>query len=367
MCTDVEVSVKNGAELLDRLVKDIVSEHPKFDVANFIPLLRERLQVTHPFARQFLVSWIVLLDSVPEINFITFLPDFLNDLFVFLGDSNVDIRTTTSKALLDLLEELKQLTPEDIPKFSVICTEILKSHMLSEDEETQLMAITWINDLTDKFPGKMIPLISSLVTHILPTLAHISDRIRTIAEVINQQFFKMIKEAEPSLVDFQPLVQSLIYLFLNGKEPCRIACLDWLIMLHTKSPKDTFTPDGNAFPTLLKTLSDSSDEVIKRDLRLLSQIAVVCDEDHFKGFLGNLLDLFRHDRRLLEARSGLIIRQLCVSLSSERIYLNLALILETEKVSVINLCEMYTSITTTGFGICQFNGSKPNGYLADCK
>jgi hypothetical protein len=110
---------------------------PQFDVAKFIPLLRERLQVTHPYARQFLVSWILILDSVPDINFISFLPDYLNDLFVFLGDPNLDIRTMTSKAIMDLLGELKGLNAEEI-KFTVICTEILRTHMLSEGKQASL-------------------------------------------------------------------------------------------------------------------------------------------------------------------------------------------------------------------------------------
>lgn len=84
---------------------------------------------------------------------------------------------------------------------------------------------------------------------------------------------------------------------------------------------------------LLKTLSDPAEEVIKRDLRLLAQISSSSEDFYFTSFMVNLLELFSTDRRLLDTRGSLIIRQLCLSLNSERIYRTLAEILEKEEVS----------------------------------
>jgi vacuole morphology and inheritance protein 14 len=120
--------VKNGAELLDRLLKDIVAESapmyfpqfaetekvrrqtqdthsfglgimvespdepnaeatsipiPKqkaFSLAHFMPLLSERIYVISPFTRSYLVSWINVLDSVPDLELVSFLPEFLDGL-----------------------------------------------------------------------------------------------------------------------------------------------------------------------------------------------------------------------------------------------------------------------------------------------
>ena len=120
LAADSELSVKNGAELLDRLLKDIVAESASvyvsqfeqekirqqseltqnqgilvplldeageqgpprkaFSLLNFIPLLSDRIYVVSPFTRSFLVSWIVVLDSVPELELITYLPEFLDGL-----------------------------------------------------------------------------------------------------------------------------------------------------------------------------------------------------------------------------------------------------------------------------------------------
>lgn len=49
-----------------------------YSIEEFIPLLRERMNVLNPFVRQFLVGWITVLDSVPDIDMLGFLPDFLD-------------------------------------------------------------------------------------------------------------------------------------------------------------------------------------------------------------------------------------------------------------------------------------------------
>ena len=51
-----------------------------FSLAHFVPLLSERIYVISPFARSFLVNWITVLDSVPELELVTYLPEFLDGL-----------------------------------------------------------------------------------------------------------------------------------------------------------------------------------------------------------------------------------------------------------------------------------------------
>ena len=51
-----------------------------FSLARFIPLLSDMIYVISPFTRSFLVSWITVLDSVPELELITYLPDFMDGL-----------------------------------------------------------------------------------------------------------------------------------------------------------------------------------------------------------------------------------------------------------------------------------------------
>jgi vacuole morphology and inheritance protein 14 len=135
------LSVKNGAELLDRLIKDIVSESaatyvsvlevPKaddeagdkdvtdyhaedlptaFSLKRFIPLLKERIFALNPFTRTFLVGWITLLDSIPDLELVTYLPEFLGGLLKFLSDSNRDVHVATQGCLDKFLSEIRRIS-----------------------------------------------------------------------------------------------------------------------------------------------------------------------------------------------------------------------------------------------------------------
>nr|CAG8435610.1 13585_t:CDS:2 [Entrophospora candida]CAG8472970.1 6748_t:CDS:2 [Entrophospora candida] len=109
--------------------------------------------------------------------------------------------------------------------------------------------------------------------------------------------------------DYQATVDALVHQFLDDHEETRIASFDWLLMLHKKAPK----------------------KVVKRDLQLLAQLSSSSEDEYFTRFMIDLLKLFSTDRKLLENRGSLIIRHLCLSLDSERIYRSFAEILEKEE------------------------------------
>ena len=133
-------------------------------------------------------------------------------------------------------------------------------------------------------------------------------------------------------LDYTSAVGTLTLHFLNEHEATRVAALGWLIMLHKRAPRKVLATNDGTFPALLKTLSDPAEAVVTKDLQLLSQISKNSEDGYFTSFMVNLLQLFGTDRKLLEQRGNLIIRQLCVSLSAERIYRTLADCLEKDEV-----------------------------------
>ncbi|KAK1918267.1 hypothetical protein P3342_000987 [Pyrenophora teres f. teres] len=503
MAADSELSVKNGAELLDRLIKDIVSEsaasyvsvlhtspdqqdpddepHPyAFSLERFLPLLEERINVLNPFTRSFLVGWITLLDSIPDLELIAHLPRFLGGLFKFLSDSNTDVYTMTQAALDRFLSEIKKIarikkgiadskrsnskderrhsadslhsaseatdtTPMepldsmddrndmsgesasvsedsdksvtgdenwlpgqdvhvDHPKILEILVDFLVPPPDTDDEQTEIVltALRWIDNLFDICPEDIMPFVPSLLSHVLPRMSHEVDTVRKAAVKVNAALMDYILslsddnrprdgagsgqiQLPPSLselgkeltgtqrrdsnlsgrllkavirdqankaesldgkatrsstpaeadergpsprpipeLDYQAAVSALTLQFLNEHEATRVAAIAWLIMLHRMAPGRILTVDDGTFPALLKTLSDPSDAVVTRDLLLLSQISLHSDDTYFTSFMVNLLKLFCTDRRLLETRGNLIIRQLCLTLSAERIYRTMA-------------------------------------------
>lgn len=515
LAADSELSVKNGAELLDRLIKDIVSESAAsyvsilnnpdeasadneseqtppsvdaptaFSLSRFIPLLQERINVINPFTRTFLVAWINLLDSIPDLELVSHLPSFLAGLFKFLSDPNQDVHTTTQTALDKFLSEINKIarikrgiaesrksqgedglkhstssirsapsvnsddgsTPpdqrgaNDEPDDESIDSESMtandeKSGSVEDDwipgqdvqvdhakildilvtflsdsseEEIQLTALRWIDSFFEICPEDIMPFVPRLLSHVLPTMSHDVEQVRQAANRVNTSLMEYImslsengsksgtppsaqlqllsasansrelenidrrdsnfstktprpgnrdpvtdiKAAESRVVsrtrtptpaedrpasppqgadlDYQAAVNALTLQFLNEHEATRVAAIAWLIMLHRKAPGKILSIDDGTFPALLKTLSDPSEAVVTRDLLLLSQISKNSEDSYFTSFMVNLLKLFCTDRRLLETRGNLIIRQLCVTLSAERIYRTMADCLEKDE------------------------------------
>ncbi|OQE13382.1 hypothetical protein PENFLA_c049G04248 [Penicillium flavigenum] len=495
LASDSELSVKNGAELLDRLVKDIVAESAAsyvsilqlsekeatelenqedqelpmaFSLARFIPLLKDRIHVIQPFTRNFLVSWLTLLDTIPDLELVSYLPEFLEGLIKFLGGPNKDVNIATQGLLDRFLGEIKRITrlkkgieesrksqksnrqsvasdvmsnateqnaqtdgasedrydvavadsvsdttvddeiaqadgdwipgqdvQIDYPKILDILVGFVNT---SYEEEMQLTALRWLDSFFEISPEDILPFVPRLLTQVLPAMSSGSDQVRKAANQVNTSLVQYIyslsddttEEAQapsskipsttasketierrsstpgvrpsetasidtkkqtaqenfiaatprssvvstplpPTDLDYAAAVNSLTLQFLNENEATRVAALVWLIMLHRKAPRKVVAFNDGTFPALLKTLSDPSEAVVTKDLQLLSQISRNSEDSYFTSFMVNLLQLYSTDRHLLEVRGNLIIRQLSLNLSPERIYRTLADCLEKEE------------------------------------
>lgn len=432
-----------------------------FSLPRFIPLLKERIHVVNPFTRTFLVGWITLLDSIPDLELVSYLPEFLGGLFKFLSDPNRDVHVATQGALERFLNEIKRISrikkgieesrkskeevrrkrsdsvgshgsmvSEDegddsglddgledkdldsdddwIPGQDVMVNhkdilEILTANLDSPLEEDSLLeSLRWIVEFMDICPEEVLPFAPKILAHLLPAMASAVEPIRQAAARVNTSLMDYVvslsdqttpevsappskssisgtrepapadrkesmasgrgsmstekgpdgtdvvstppppysKTSTPALsaspqpqvdLDYAAAVNSLTLLFLNDHEATRVAALTWLLMLHRKAPRKVLAFNDGTFPALLKTLSDPAEAVVTRDLQLLSQISKNSEDDYFTSFMVNLLQLFSTDRKLLETRGNLIIRQLCVSLSPERIYRTLADCIEKEE------------------------------------
>ncbi|NWT86079.1 VAC14 protein, partial [Lanius ludovicianus] len=335
LAADPDPNVKSGSELLDRLLKDIVTESNQFDLVGFIPLLRERIYSNNQYARQFIISWILVLESVPDINLLDYLPEILDGLFQILGDNSKEIRKMCEVALGEFLKEIKK-NPSSV-KFAEMAN-ILVIHCQAADDLIQLTAMCWMREFIQLAGRVMLPYSSGILTAVLPCLSY-DDRkknIKEVANVCNQSLMKLVipeddemDEAKPSMtipaeptseeslskpeaistgesqlpchgrseLDFTALKQPLFFpcsceriqvtLNLDGIVQVldyhlsdtsigmmtRIAVLKWLYHLYIKTPRKMFRHTDSLFPILLRTLSDESDEVILKDLELLAEIA----------------------------------------------------------------------------------------------
>ena len=105
----------------------------------------------------------------------------------------------------------------------------------------------------------------------------------------------------------------------------RVAAIKWIKMLHVKDSKEINKSISSLLPSLLKTVSDTADEVILVSLQILALIS--SERKQFLKVINALILLFFEDRILLETRGALVIRKLCVLLDCRSVYLSIADIL----------------------------------------
>jgi vacuole morphology and inheritance protein 14 len=330
---DVDVDVKNGANLLDKLVKDIVTETETFHVEQFLPLLQNYIRRTNPYIRQLLVGWITVLDTIPDISMIDYLPEFLDGLFNMLSDSNREIRQAADSALSDFLREV---TVSAVVEFGPIIS-ILVVQCRSKERLNRLTAETWLSELIHHpYSGgdALLPIQAEILGAVLWCISDEENEIRLVAERTNDDCMTMVRETSSDF-ELKPLLDTLTNELLHKDDvPTKLAALGWINMLMEKRKADMNDFTEDLLPVLLRTLSDPSDAVILLDLQVLSRISLAqqdelgyaeeTEEIQFQMVLNAILNLFAKDRRLLETRGSLIIRKLCVLLNAKSVYIRMA-------------------------------------------
>ena len=377
LASDTDPNVKSGADLLDRLIKDIVTESTSFDLVSFIPLLRDRMYTTNPFAKQFIVSWILVLDSVPDLDMIVYLPEILDGIFTIFQDKSAEIRKMCEAVLGEFLREIKK-SPDNVNFADMV--NIVVIHSTSTDEIIQFTAVLWLREFLSLSGRAMIPYCANILSAVLPCVSyeHCKFNTKEVASNVNQLVRDLITTGDDDIetssperdtrsekmdcdvesvehdLDLGSVLTVLTSQLSSEFVQTRLAVLKWVMLFLEKTPNKLFKQMEKIFPVLLARVSDSSDDVVMADLEVLSVISaseaglplssgigspdkmanntssVKNMNEYFYKFLLNLVAKFRVDGKLLEEKGCFIIRHLCLLLSSEDIYRTLAEILLQE-------------------------------------
>lgn len=323
LCADSDTEVQSAAHLLDRLVKDIVTESDQFSIEEFIPLLRERMNILNPYVRQFLVGWITVLDSVPDIDMVGFLPDLLDGLFNMLSDSSHGIRQQADAALCEFLQEIKCSSNVDYGRMA----QILVQRAGSLDEFTRLTSITWINEFVKLAGDQLVPHYADILGAILPCISDEEEKIQVVARETNEEL-RTIHSNPADEFDIGAILSIARRELTSKWEATRIEALNWIATLLSWHRDEVISYLNDIFDSLLKALSDPSDKVVLRVLEVHACIAK--DTQHFCHLVVYLLHTFRSNHLLLETRGALVVRRLCVLLDEERVYREFSTLLEGE-------------------------------------
>ncbi|XP_045470511.1 protein VAC14 homolog isoform X2 [Harmonia axyridis] len=411
LATDPDQNVKSASELLDRLMKDIVTESLIFDLDSFLPLLRERICSRNSFARQFVIAWISVLNMVPNLNLTIYLPEILDGLFKILDDPIVEVKKMCEALLGEFLRSIKS-DPSKV-NFSEMINILIVHAQEKNDDLVQFTAITWIKEFVQLSGPHMLPYMSGIFTAVLPCLSYDSDArrmtdIKETATAINFTLMKLLSlqgektETEKSIrsdsdiivkenIDLTAVVTVLTQFLAHNSIQTKVAVLKWIYDLYLKMPEQVAPHLEVLFPALQRTLLDQSDEVVQQCLVVIAEIISpylenvlnesdsmewnflneywdtidqdsknqqmvkkkdmskrnheidtykkdlsISDKDessevpYFTKFISGLLTSFKVNNEFLDERGSFVLRQLCLLLKAETIYLAISEILHNE-------------------------------------
>lgn len=354
LTADSDQSVKTAAEMIDRLLKDIICESPEFDVSTFISLLRERLYTNKPLTQRFVISWVQFLNDLPFVDTLSYLPDLLEGLFKILSGPTPEIRQMTES----VLSEFKGKILANPSKVDLsLMVNPLVHHSESKVPLVQLIAITWLKEFVnisqDANKSKLLSNTASLLSAILPCLdsksidpsidpSHASHmNIIEVAKALNHSLMQLVtreeRAAEDGPLDFSRIVEVLNRELRRSENSSviKLAVLRWIHHLHANVPVKVNQHIEEIFPALIKTLVDPAEEITILDLEVLASVTsstgdvTASSNDFFTKFITELLNLFYQNSTLLDDRGSFIIRQLCYQTNAEHIYISFSEILQT--------------------------------------
>ncbi|CRL04170.1 CLUMA_CG017278, isoform A [Clunio marinus] len=365
LVADTDAAVKNASELLDRLMKDIITENSQiFDLPSFVPLLRERVLTKNSFARQFLISWISILNAVPEINMLHYLPEILDGIFQMLEDQAFEIQRMCETLLLQFLKNIKHdPSALNLPKM----TNILILHAQNANNELiQLTALTWLREFLNISGAGMLSYSSGIFSAFLPCLAYETDSKKNIKEnamIVNNIMLDLVSSNENrsalSSLDLESVME-VLKMYLVQSSATKVNALRWIHHLFSEVPDEMSQHANNLFPVLLNILNDTSDEVVLEGLIVIADIVKSAKDNDsdfnktkYREFLESLLKLFKEDKDFLENRGALIIKQLCALLNAEYIYRTFAEIMSKDNENL-----KFTSIMVRKLNTILFTSSE---------
>ena len=306
LSADPDLNVQRGVEHIDSLIKNIVTECPKFDLDSFMPMLKDRLLTPKAQTRQFMLSWIRLMMVQPNVDMIYYLPGILDGLFLILSEPKPEIRQMCES----VLQEFKgQIIADPSRADFAAMVNILINHSQSGSEPlVQFTAVTWLKEFVN-LKRSLLPYSAGLLTALLPCLGHhhawatgqssevllyqdkvsssASMNITEVAKALNHSLMQMVTDpSESSTVDLSSIVRALCNELSNGSgsglskqekwngtnAATKIAVLKWIHHLYVKVPDRIYPHLEELFPHLLNTLCDPSEEVILLLLEVFSKI-----------------------------------------------------------------------------------------------
>ncbi|CAM6016317.1 unnamed protein product [Sphagnum balticum] len=193
-----------------------------------------------------------------------------------------------------------------------------------------------VNEFVKSGGHRLVPYYADILGAILPAISDKGEKIRLLATETNEEL-RAVKGEPADGFDVGAVLAIARRELGSDWEATRLEALHWILVLLERHRTEVLSFLDDIFPALLQSLSDSSDEVVLLVLEVQAYIAR--DPQHFRHLMVFLVHRFNSENSLLqkyvsfshEKSSALLVeKKLCTLLGAERVYRELATILEGE-------------------------------------
>mmetsp|Transcript_1188 Transcript_1188/g.1906 ORF Transcript_1188/g.1906 Transcript_1188/m.1906 type:complete len:685 (-) Transcript_1188:368-2422(-) len=334
LMVDSDEEVRKAAEKLDSLLKTILVEceadENYFDSEKFMDYINEYLpSVEDTNIQQTIVSWFMVLDSIPDFDLIKYLHKFLEGFFIMLRSSRKEINNTVYKFLNDILQEISE-NFDNVEIDLEFLLEVLVTLIRTEKGIVRKEACIWMLELLMRGGKSLTSRYDDCLRSVLECLSDTENGIAEIAEECNAYMLSLVKKFSHNkeFFDSSSLVEILIANINHESMKTRFAVIEWIINLQIYCPQTIQPSIEKLMETLTARLNDPVTDVSDQALYVLCSIA------NYKGFfekvLHNILNLFLKNRTLLENSGIKIVKALCTELGSKPVYIGFAKLLYNE-------------------------------------
>mmetsp|Transcript_8624 Transcript_8624/g.19228 ORF Transcript_8624/g.19228 Transcript_8624/m.19228 type:complete len:764 (+) Transcript_8624:100-2391(+) len=263
LSADVDVDVRSGVLVLDRLMKDIVQQNYKdFKLDDFFELLEHRVTALNPHIRQLVLAWIKLLvidlknEDQGQVVLVSQLPpSILSGLFKMLADNSRDVRQCADSCLNSLLQNATEVSMAQALEVIGKTSDIVASECLGADKSTRLSAQIWLHQfvrtLTQALrsgegdvPPTWLKLLPTILRATLTCVRDTDTEVARMAVDTHAGLLEMVHNLGGDRVNVSDLVDELVTFMdknqsgsnNNNNMAVRTACLQWVCMLLTLCP-----------------------------------------------------------------------------------------------------------------------------------
>lgn len=393
LISEKDTAIKSAVSLVDSLLKDIFIEFyepGKVDMKRFVSILNSHVRTTDPTARQFIISWITLLESLPSVNLLSYSTLFISGLLEYLADPLRGISSSAS-SLLSFFErdiaqkripsiDYNELTKSIYKSIQIITnknmfasaaaktpdptyynqgmtrmngffrnaprtprakrslygraatstskktansplgntnTSIAERNEKSEKRDLVLVtAMQLLETLIDTARDEIVDCMPSILSVILPYLSDKPNKVSSEAAALNQQLLLFVKEAKIDSPD--GYIPAIIKAIDNASVvSSRLAGLTWMALIRKKFDQPTVKYLDTVGQSLLRLLSDQSEDVMLLTMTVLEMFAD--DEKLFNKEMDELMNIF--SKEAMGKRGAKVLQHFCRFLSPDRVYL----------------------------------------------